>query len=149
MIKLKNVDEYVVEMKKPGSLAAATDIANAVVPFASTLKAIFVRVGAAGTKPGDANTNVAVDVNKNGTTILTTSKVTFDGSSVAPSSYGAFATNPPTFAKGDVISFDIDSVFNGTGPTQPKNLSVLLVLQRGRGSKVAAVETDTVGPEAE
>ncbi len=150
MLKLKNIEDYVVVLKKPGALAVATDVDCCVIPFNSTLRAIYSRTGTAGVNGAGGSADVLIDLKKNGTSLMST-KVTFGFSSPSrdPSNNGVFSTDPPTFVKGDVISMDINQVFGGTSPTQPTNLAITLVLQRGRGSKVGSVIKGGVGPDVE
>lgn len=146
MIKNSDKADFIIPLKKAGSLAAAADVDAAVVPFASHLVAVLARNGTAGVDgTGTPTQDVLIDVNKNGTTLIST-KLTWTHTALgrAPSSYGSFASLlPPAFAKGDTVSFDVDQVLNGDTPTQPTNFGVDLVFRR-RGSLPAAVLTDSV-----
>lgn len=149
-IKVKNQQDFIVWLAKPGSLAAANDVDAAVVPFASSLVAVLARNGTTGTDGTGAPTqDILIDVNKNGTTILASTKLTWTHTALAraPSSYGSFVgLAPVAFAKGDTLSFDVDQILNGTTPVQPLNFSIGLVFRR-YGSLPGAVATDTVVSE--
>ncbi len=121
--------EAILGLNITGALAAGASKAVAVVPFAGRLARIFAKVRAAGTKPGDATTNVVLDVNKNGTSIASGTVATFDGSATSPT-YGTGVTGDIIVAEGDILTLDVDTVFNGTGPTQPSDLVVAIVLER-------------------
>jgi hypothetical protein len=69
------------------------------------------------------STTTTVDVNKNGTTIFSSSKVTF-ASSVEDGSVGSFTGGADSFVGGtDVLSVDIDAV--GTGAV---SLNIIIAL---------------------
>lgn len=102
----------------------------------------FGVVGVDGT--GSPTTNVIVDILKNGTSIFTTTKINFAHATpaVTPSSYGDLVTLAPvTFAAGDVLSIDITTIYNGTSPTQPINLTVGLLLARANAPLPALTVT--------
>lgn len=140
MITLRNISEFEFRLTAPvGAITTGTNKSNVAAPFTCALSAILARVSAAGTKPGDASTNVVITINKNGTPIGT---ITFNGASTTPSAYSF--TTVPTFVKGDYISLDVTTGFNGTGPTQPSDLNVwLIVTHRGTGTP-SSVQTDSI-----
>ncbi len=117
-IRVKNLSEYLLELKVSWTLTAAVNRAVAMVPFPGYIKNIYAKLGTAGT--GVTHTNL--DINKNGTTIFaaTTSQVTLDATTGALT-VGTFTTNPPVVAAGDIITVDADAV-----ATNPMNLVVLL-----------------------
>lgn len=134
-IKIKNQDDFIIHLAKTGSVGAANDVAGVTLPFAASLVAVFASTATAGSNGGSGTANVAIDINKNGTTILSTNKLVFGYTSPSrtPSSYGDFATlTPVAFAKGDFVSFDIDTVFAGSSPApvQPTGLGITLVFRR-------------------
>lgn len=140
MIRSRNVEEFIVDLSVPGTQSAAANKATFLVPFACSLKAIYAKLGTAG-----ITGTQTVDINKNGTTIWdSTPKLSF-ATTVAAAGYDAFATDPTTFAKGDIIGVDVDAVHSGTAA---KDLNLLLVLKRG-GNNVGATQTDTIGADAE
>jgi hypothetical protein len=141
MIKLRQTEELLVTLNLPGAQAADLNLASFLVPFACRLKAIYAKLTVSGT----TGTSV-YDVNKNGTTIYSSTKLTFGTGSVDPVSYAALTADPTLFAKGDVISVDIDTAHSGT---PAEGLVLQLVLQRGKASAPAATVTGGIGPEAE
>ena len=127
---------------QPGNSTVAS-ITTFVIPFPCVLKGVLARAGTAGTT-GTSNT----DIRKNGTSIFASgaTAIQFASGSTTPT-YGALAaTNPPVFAKGDVVN--IQNTVIHTTPIV--NLSIALNFQRLRGSGVAAAtQTDTLGVDAE
>ncbi|MCI0348998.1 MAG: hypothetical protein L0Z53_06190 [Acidobacteriales bacterium] len=123
----------------PGTQSAGTNKRFFLVPFACRLKAIFGKLGTAGTTGNQVN-----DINKNGTSIFSgATKLNFATGATA-ATYGALSADPTDFAKGDVISVDVDSIHT----IAAVNLGLVLVLQRSLGpSAVATTLTDTVGPD--
>lgn len=89
-----------------GDLATGTDIDSFEMHWDATLVGITL---VAGTAPTGAN--IIVDVNKNGTTVMTTNKVVIETTETNSQD----ATTQPgittsSFLKGDVVSFDIDQI---------------------------------------
>ena len=141
MIKIKNTGEFIVDFSVPGTQTAATNKKFFVLPFACILKAIYGKLGTAGTTGSQIN-----DINKNGTTVFSAAaKQTFASTAVDPT-YSALSVDPTAFVKGDNVSIDVDSIHT----TAAVNLGVILVFQRLRGTgQVAATVTSGVGPENE
>jgi len=141
MIRLKNVAEYVLTLKKTGAAAVANDVDETIVPAAGFLKAVvagFSLIGTDGT--GAPTQDVIVDIKKNGTSIFSgATKINFThakqvggaNTPVLADNYGALSTNPVPVAKGDRIQIDITQILNGTAPTQPQNLHVHLAFTKG------------------
>jgi hypothetical protein len=136
MIRLKNQNEIVVDLGVPATQSAAVNKQVFIAPFACQLKAIFAKLGSAGTTGSQI-----VDVNKNGTTIFSNAtKLTF-ATGVQACTYGPQTANPTQFAKGDIISVDVDQIHT----TPAVNLALLLVLERvNSGAKVSATITDAI-----
>lgn len=141
MIKLRQTEEILVVLNLPGAQDADLNLASFLVPFACRLKAIYAKLTVAGT-----TLTSIYDVNKNGTTIYSGTKLTFATGTVDPVSYATLTADPTEFVKGDVISVDVDTAHSGTAA---EGLVLLLVLQRGKASRAAATVTGGVGPEAE
>lgn len=141
MLKLRNMQEIIVNLSVPGTQSAAADKACFVIPFACQIKAIFAKLGTAG-----VTGNQIVDVNKNNTTIFSgATKLTF-ATGVQAATYDGQTVNPTQFAKGDILSVDVDSIHT----TPAKNLALVVVLQRLKsGGRVGATQTDTFGLDAE
>lgn len=76
------------------------------IPFAGTLKSIRADVDTAGT----TGTSV-VDVNLNGTTIMSTTKLQWDSAEKSTSTYSGTAATLSTtsVAAGDIITIDVDT----------------------------------------
>jgi len=141
MIKLRQTEELLIRLDNPKAQAADLNVAQFLVPFACRLKAVFAKLRVAGvTGTG------TYDVNKNGTTVYSGSKIDFATTAVDPTAYNAFTTDPTTFVKGDVISVDVDAVHSGTAA---EGFMLLLVLQRGKASQPASTEGGGIGPENE
>lgn len=142
-IKLRNhAESEDFQAGQPGNMTVAT-ITTYVLPFACVLKAVLARAGTAGTT-GTSNT----DIRKNGTSIFASgaAAIQFATTSATPT-YGAMAAaNPPTFAKGDVVT-----IVNTVVHTTPiVNLSIAVLFQRFRAAgPVAAVIFDGFGVENE
>lgn len=140
-IKVKNQSEFVANASVPGAAAADLNIYQYLVPFPLRLKAIYAKARVAGvTGTG------TYDINKNGTTIFASAKLDFATTSQNPT-YGALATDPLDFVKGDLISVDCDAVHSGT-PLD--GLALTFVFQRVKNSgPVGAVVTGGWGADAE
>lgn len=137
-IKVKNLDELVVDLSIPGTQTAANSQKCFVVPFGCVLKAVYAKLGTAGT-----TNNQDVDINKNGTTILSsTGGIRFATTSTAATA-ATYTTDPPVFAKGDIITVDIDAVHS----TPAVNLALTLVLSRRLSNN--AVQNGGYGQDAE
>jgi hypothetical protein len=136
MIRLKNQNEILVDFGVPGTQSAAANKQVFVVPFACQLKAIYGKLGTAGTTGSQVN-----DINKNGTTIFSgATKLNF-ATGVQAATYGPQTANPTQFAKGDILSLDVDSIHT----TPAVNLALVLVLERvNSGAKVSATITDDI-----
>ncbi len=140
-IKVKNLGELIVDLSVPGTQSAAAEKQCFVVPFACQLKAVYAKLGTAGTTG-----NQDVDIEKNGTSILSsTGGIRFATTAADPNAI-TFTTDPPVFVKGDIITVDVDAVHT----TPAVNLALLLVLQRKRSTgPVGATITGGIGLDAE
>ncbi len=140
MIKIRQHEELLVTLNYPLAQAADANVASFLVPFACRLKAIYAKLTVAGT-----TLTSVYDVNKNGTTIYSGSKLEFATTAVDPVAYNALSADPTEFVKGDVLSLDCDTAHT----TPAEGLVVQLVLQRGKASRAAATATGGIGPENE
>lgn len=140
-IKLKNKSEFLIDaFSLPGTQAAGTHKACLVIPFACQLKAIYGKLGTAGTTGTQSN-----DIKKNGTSIFSGATKLDFATGVTAATYGALSTNPTTFVKGDILTMDVASVHSGVAAI---DLCILLVLQKTKASgPVGAMLTDSLGPE--
>ena len=142
MIKTKNKGEYHIHLKNAGVFSAGTGKDFFLVPAAGYIKAIVASFGLAGTDGTGAPTqDIQVDIMKNGTSIFASAATAITwahagqtGGANTPSnatSVGVPVVNPTPVAKGDKIRLDAIQILNGTSPTQPSDLHVLVVLTRG------------------
>jgi hypothetical protein len=91
------------------------------IPFTGTLLDIVAYVDTAG-----VTGSMIVDVNKNGTSFMTTTKVSIEtGEKSSRNAVSQPVLTTTTVTEGDIVTFDIDSVQT----TAAKGLSVLLVIQ--------------------
>jgi hypothetical protein len=143
MIKIKNTEEFIVELRKTGLAAVANDVDVAIAPATGFLKAVLAGFGLMGTDgTGSPTQDVIADVKKNATSIFAgATKINFShakqlGTAATPilaDNYGALTTSPAPVNKGDRLQLDITQILNGTSPTQPTDLVLYLVFTRGRG----------------
>jgi hypothetical protein len=141
MIRLKGTGEVVFTLKKSGSAASANNIDNLVAPFAGHIAAVYASFGVMGTDGTGAPTqDVIADIKKNGTSIFSgatklnwthASQAGTANTSIAADNIGALTNNPTAVKKGDFLRLDITQILNGTSPTQPTDLTVVIVLTRG------------------
>jgi hypothetical protein len=144
MIGIRNLSEERLEFVKLGAAAVANSIDNVCVPYTGYIKAVYAVFGVMGTDGTGAPTqDVIADIKKNGTSIFSgATKLNWAhagqlGTANTPtpaSSYGALSTNPTLVNKGDFLRLDITQILNGTSPTQPTDLTVHIVIGRGRQS---------------
>jgi hypothetical protein len=146
MIKTRNQGELIAQITINGTQSAAAGNSGTtesfVVPFACRLKAIIARLGVAGVT-GSQTT----DLLKNGATMLASGTLlSYATGSQVPTYASNFLTNPPTFAKGDVLQLKNTAVQTTAAIDQ----TVLLVLERARaGSWNDVVQTDTLGADSD
>lgn len=147
MIKTKNLGEYILELATTGAQSAtahaASTTCSVIVPFAGRLKAVFARLGVAGTT-GTQTTDILL----NGTTMLASGTVLSYASTVASPTYNvAFLTSPPIFAKGDVLTLKNTAVHTTAADDQ----IVFLTIERQRAGSYnsTTVQTDTVGADSD
>lgn len=140
MIKTKNKADLEFLLKKAGSASATNDVDNFVVPCDGVISAVYAAYGVMGTDGTGGSQDVRVDIKKNGTSIFTgaTTVIAFAhaaqvgtaNTGIAASSYGTLTTNPTKVTKGDKLQLDVTQILNGAGPTQPTDLSVVIVIRR-------------------
>ena len=163
-IRIKNTAEYDEQFFKGGAAAAANDLFGFTAPAAGYIKAIIAAFGIMGTDGTGAPTqDVRVDIKKNGTSIFPNAsspyiawahagQVGTANTPSAPTTYNGQVSAPGVgmapvaVAKNDYIQMDILQILNGTSPTQPKDLSVMLVFSRGQ---LWAPETTLLGTFSE
>lgn len=110
-------------VEKSTDLAVANDIMGKIlIPFKGKLLSIRAIVDTAGVTGSSV-----IDVNKNGTTVMTTNKVTIETTEVDSDD----ATTPPgittsAVAKGDIYTIDVDSL----STTKPKGLIIHLKFEK-------------------
>jgi hypothetical protein len=108
MIKYKNLGQFLLELKIAGTIGT-TGIhqALAVAPFAGFITNFFATL----TKTANGTYTTTVDINKNGTSILSTA-MTFTGTN-GTVGYGVLTSDPVSVSAGDVFSLDVDGIGNG------------------------------------
>lgn len=108
-------------VEKATSLAVGTNIIGSqLIPFTGTIVGVEAYVETAGTTG-----NTVIDINKNGTSIMATNKITIETtetSSRTATTQPAITTS--AISNGDLITIDIDSVSS----TAPKGLTVILAI---------------------
>lgn len=142
MIKLKGVGEILVDLSVPGTQAVNANAKTFVVPFAARLKAVYAKLGTAGTTGSET-----ADLKQNGASLLASgSLLTFASGAQAATYASNYNSNPPTFAKGDILELAISAIHT----TPAKDLALLIVLERQRsGSWNDPVQTDTIGADSD
>lgn len=148
MIKTKNLGEYLLELATTGAQTttahASTTTCSVIVPFAGRLKAVFGRLGVAGVT-GTQTTDILL----NGTTMLGSGTVlSYATTSVSPTYNVAFVTNPPVFAKGDVLTLKNTAIHSGTA-ADDQCVFVTVERQRAGSWNGSTVQTDTVGADSD
>ena len=137
MIKMKNVAYELVSLSAKGAASAADNLDAQQVPITGFVTAVLCQCGVVGTDgTGSPTQDLLVDIKKNGTSIVGTTKITFTHTALAvnPNSYGSLVGAAPiAVSVGDVLSLQITQILNGTSPTQPLNVTVFLRIERARG----------------
>lgn len=151
MIKNRNMGDFIIELTLPGIQTSTatlnTGAASAVVPFAGRISAVFARMQTQGTT-GTQN----VDLLKNGTSLTSASGLfnfpsTVGGTTAPTYTTANLLTNPPTVAKGDIISVLNKTIHTGTAA---QFLTVYLNVERARtGTFNDAMQTDTIGSDSD
>lgn len=153
MIRVKNLADYNELLSIPGLAAVATTAgagrASLVLPFSGWFVGYFVSwtiLGVDGT--GSPTQNVVVDILQNNTTIFTSTnanKINWAHAALTlqPSAYGVMAVDPLAVTVGDTFEAQILQILNGTSPTQPIGLNIILLFSRKEASPVALTQTGT------
>jgi hypothetical protein len=141
MFKLKNIADYPLYLRQAGALTAANEVDAVIIPDDGYIDAVLCRSGVIAVAGGAADG--LIDVNLNGTTVLATTKITFDHTTASKTpSYGDFVGLAPiAVSKGDVLSIDVDQTFNGG--TAPMNVTLAFRFRR-KTSPLAAMLTDSL-----
>lgn len=141
-IKFKNLAEFTRGFGVNGNISTGVKL-QFLIPYACQLKSVIRRARTAGTTSTES-----IDILKNNTSIFSGSvRVDSPTTSVSATTLGAMTTNPPTFAKGDSVVFNVIAV----NTTPAVDVSFEACFQRVRGTgPVGAVQLDSaVGVEAE
>ena len=125
----QEMNQWLEQLVIPGTIAAGADQAAVLAPFDGVIRRIQAKLSNAGVQGGGGSDPVDVDVNKNGTSLFGGSLAQWDGSSVDPT-YSAGVTGEIAVLEGDVISADVVTVFDGSGPNQPENMMIAIMFQR-------------------
>lgn len=142
-IKLKNLGEYIVVLKVPGTQTTNGGAVVAVsepIPFDGQIKAIWGVLGTAGT-----TSSQTTDVQKNGATMLSSgAMLTFATTSTTPTYLNAnLSADPTSVTQGDILSLKTTAI----NTTPGLDLVVAITIQRKRGTgPVSAMLTGSYGP---
>ena len=126
MIKLQDRDDFEVYVSNVGPATGGKKFFFT-IPFDCWLKAMFAKLGAAGSTSG----NLDVDINDGASSIFSGNPIRFAVDTVNPV-YGALTTDPHPFTKGDQVDVTIDAIHG----SQSIDLSVVLVFTRTRPAGV-------------
>jgi hypothetical protein len=146
LIKMRNTGEFTIELTINGTqtitAGGAGTTETQIVPFAARLKAVFARLGVAGT--GSTQTT---DLLKNGVTMVSSGTLlSYATTSTTPTYSANLSPNPPTFNKGDVVTLKNTAVNTTPGVDQ----ACILVFERARsGSWDDPVQFDTLGADSD
>lgn len=136
MIKIRNISQQVIQLPISGTLTAVINKVLAVMPFAgwiSNLKGVCLN-------PVNGVTTSVLDINKNGTTIFSSTKMTI-ASTTGVVAFGALSTDPVQVAAGDIISVDVDDVGES-----PSGVCIMLTLSKDNPAKYTTLsDQNTVG----
>jgi hypothetical protein len=120
MIKLQDKDDFEVNISVVGTQATGRKFIF-LMPFAGWLKAVYLKLGTKG-----ITGTQTVDINIGGSSIFASGGITF--TAVADvNAYAALTADPTSFAKGDVVSLDVDAIHSGTAA---EDMSAILVFTR-------------------
>ena len=131
MIRIRNVDDFEVYVSNVGTQSTGKKYFFT-APFDCFLKAIFAKVGTAGTT-GTQTT----DINDEGSSIFASGGIAFASGAVNPT-YAALTNDPHFFSKGDRIDVTNDAV----NTTPATDLSVVLVFSRVKPRRVLTGQID-------
>lgn len=151
-IRFKNLADWSETINIPFAAAVASTTAGRagfLAPFTGYLVGYFATwntLGVDGT--GSPTQNVVVDILQNGSSIFTSgnaNKINWlhTALTLQPSSYGVLTADPLAITVGDAFEAQILQVLNGTSPTQPIGLSIMMLFSRREYSPVAATVTGT------
>lgn len=143
MIRARNLGELIIDLSVPGAQAVNANAKTFVVPFACQLKAVYAKLGTAGTT-GTQTT----DLMKNGTSFVSAGHLLSFATGVQACTYGNgnLTADPLTFAKGDIIEVNTSAIHT----TPAKDLAILIVLERARAAgKSAKCQVDTIGSDSD
>jgi hypothetical protein len=154
-IRIKNTAEYdETLLNRANPLAVATGVTQVMVPANGYIKAILAEIGTPGTDGTGAPTQdlrvdikrvpiatgVAASIFVSATPYIAWAHARFIGGTIPllPSTYDGQISAPGVsdpavqVLKGDIIRVDVLQILNGTSPTQPSDLNILLVFSRGQ-----------------
>jgi hypothetical protein len=118
-IKVRNVDEAILNLNIPGTLTTSLK-ACAAVPFPGWIKNVNAKLLTAGT----GVTATTLDININGTSIHSSTGITITATTGVVT-HGAYSTDPAPVAAGDLITLDVDGI-----SVAPANLCCTVVISR-------------------
>jgi len=141
MIRIKNLNEYVVELQISGTQttnSAPTARCSAIVPFAGRISAVIGRLGVAGVTGAQAT-----DLQVNGVSIMASGTLlSYATTSVVPTYASTLTANPTLVAKGDVLTLINSTIHSGTAAIDQ---CVYVTIEKQKsGSFADVLQTDTV-----
>lgn len=144
-IRLRNEEEFVVNLTLSGTQTTTTTsqagrVCSLPMPYAGRVKAIYARLGTAGT----TNTQTT-DILKNGTTIAASGTVlSFATTATVPTYATLVSSNLPTVAKGDILQ----AVNTALHTTPAIDCAIVVVIQKATASDpVGVTQTGTYGAD--
>lgn len=145
MIKLRNEGEYYVILKAPGAQAVSANDAAASepLPFAGVIKAVYAKLGTAGT-----TSTQLTDLQKNHATLLSSGSMFSFASTSQDPTYGNanLLTDPTPVSKGDILSL----VTSQINTTPGRDLAVAVVIARKVATgDTGAMQTGTYGADSD
>jgi hypothetical protein len=136
MIRVKNLEHFVIPLHVPGTISAGASKACAVVPFPGKIVNIYAKQGTA----GGGDTNTIADLNLNGTTIFDTSVKITTAATSGTVTYSALDSRPTDVAAGDILTLDVDQA-----GTSGANLCVLVTIAKNNpGTETNLADHNTV-----
>jgi hypothetical protein len=132
MIRIRNKDDFEVFVSVPGTQATG-DKYFYTVPFNCYLKALYAKVGTAGTTGAQT-----VEITDEGVTIFTSALISFATTPAVDPTYGPLVVDPHYFTKGDRIVVNVAAVHS----TPATDLALVLVLTRTKPRRTLTGELD-------
>lgn len=105
-IKVKNLDQYVLELRVNGTLTTGANKDCAYIPFSGFITNVAAKAGSGGT----GATHSILDVNLDGTTIFDGATKITVASTTGACSYSALTNKPAQVTAGSLLTLDVDAI---------------------------------------